>query len=299
MSIEVITSVLIAASANAPAGAYDLTDLATVHDELSLPTAAVDNDPFLSRAITQASAVIASYCKRVFAIEALQDLIYIQQDPYPWQTPGGVYPLQLTRWPIINSAVVGFTGNTHGNTTVDGIASTSGITAGALVFAIDGSIPPGTTVASVAGSSITLSESASTSVMGQSLNTGLQVIQTLSTNETQTLVYGTDYTVDPKYGWLIRLDEFTSNSVKWEAEPVQVQYQAGYAPIPSDLQDACLRLVTARYKARGRDPMLVSRDQPDRIGSERYWVGQLVGQNGALPPEIEAMVEIYRVPSVN
>lgn len=295
MAVEVITTVLVAATSTPPAGPYDLTDLNTVHDELSVKDGDTSNDAFLSRAITQSSIAIANYCNRVFQVEAVQDQIFIQQDPFPWQVPGGVYPLQLSRWPLVNSTPVSFTGNTHGTEDVDGIASTAGITAGALVFAADGSIPAGTTVATVSANSITLSQPASSSETGLSLTVGLQVVQTLAAGDTQTLVYGTDFTVDPVRGWLIRLNSWTGVSEKWESEPVTVQYQGGYADIPDDLVDACLRLVTARFTARGRDPMIVERSQPT-LGSTRYWVGPTPGQKGAFAPEILSLIEHYRVP---
>src|SRR6185437_9590144 len=124
---------------------------------------------------------------RVFALETLQDLIYIQQDPYPWQVPGGVYALQLSRWPLANSGVVAFSGTTHSSTVVDGIKSTAGIATGSLVFASDGSIPVGTTVKTVNPASLILSQAARTSVAGLSMTTGVQVVQTLSVGTTQTL----------------------------------------------------------------------------------------------------------------
>lgn len=300
MAVSIITSVLTAARAAPRGKPYDLTDIATVHDELSITTT-VDtaNDPFLLRAITQASIAIAKYCNRVFPVEAVQDQIFLQQDPYPWQVPGGVFPLQLSRWPLSNSNVVAFTGNTHGTNVIDGIASTAGLAIGMLVFAADGSIPPGTTIqATPAANSITLTHAATSSATGLLLSTGVQVVQTLGVGQTQTLVYGTDFTTDPALGSLIRLDKFTGVGVKWESIPVTVQYQAGYSPIPADLVDACLRLVTARFRARGRDPTLVQRDQPQTLGTERYWVGAAAGQNGAFPPEILGIIESYRVPSL-
>lgn len=298
MSVSIITSVLVAARASPRGKPYDLTDIATVHDELNIAVANTENDPFLLRAITQASTTISKYCNRVFSVEALQDLIYIQQDPYPWQVPGGLYPLQLSRWPLVNSNVVAFTGNTHGTNVIDGIASTTGLTIGMLVFAADGSIPAGTTIQTTpAASSITLTQAATSSETALSFTTGVQVVQELSVGDTQTLVYGTDFTIDPKQGWLIRLDKWTGVSVKWEAEPVTVQYQAGYSTIPADLVDACLRLVTSRYTARGRDPTLVQRDQP-QLGTTRYWVGTAPGQTGAFAPEILGLIEPYRVPSI-
>lgn len=295
MAVEIISTVLVAATAAAPAGPYDLTDLATVHDELSIPTNATDNDAFLQRAITQASRAIKNHCNRVFQVEAIQDQCYIQQDAYPWQNPAGVYPLQLTRWPLVNATPVTFIGTTNGTTLVQGIASTAGIVEGELIFAADGCIPPGTTVVTVTSNSIVLSAAASSSE-SVSITTGIQVIQTLAAGYTQTLAYGSDYTVDAKRGWLIRLNTWTGESTRWEAEPVTVQYQAGYNPIEDDLIEATLRMVTARFRARGRDPMLVQRNQPDAIGMERYWVGTAPGQVGTLPPEVVELVDHYRVP---
>jgi hypothetical protein len=296
MAVEIISTVLVAATATAPASPYDLTDLATVHDELSVPTADSSNDAFLSRGITQASTAIANYCNRVFAVESIQDQIFIQQDPYPYQVPGGVYPLQLSRWPLVGTTVTPFTGNTHGTTTVDGITSTSGLVAGQLVFAADGTLPAGTTIATIATNSITLSAAATSSETGLAFTTGVQVIQTLSVGDTQTLIYGKDFTIDAARGWLIRLNSWTGVSEKWEAEPVTVQYQAGYATVPLDLVDATLRLVTARFRARGRDPMLVEQTQSQALGSQRYWVGSTPGQKGAFAPEIASLIDQYRVP---
>jgi hypothetical protein len=295
VAVEIISTVLVAATATAPAGPYDLTDLKTVYDELNLPASNTADAAFLQRAITQASQVIASYCNRVFAVEALQDQIFIQQDPYPWQVPGGVYPLQLSRWPLPDTSAISFTGNTHGTTTVDGIPSMTGLAAGQLVFAADGSMPAGAEIQSVGTNSITLTAAATSSETGLALTAGLQVVQTLSVGDTQTLVYGTDYTIDAKRGWLIRLNSWTGVSERWEAEPVTVQYRAGFATIPADLTDACLRLVTMRYKLRGRDPTLRSRGEPG-VGQEQYWVGALPAQRGSLPPEIQALVDPYRVP---
>jgi len=298
LAVETISTVLVAATATAPAGPYDLTDLATVRDELSAKTDDTSNDAFFSRAITQASAAIANYCNRVFPVETIQDLCYIQQDPYPWQVPGGVYPLQLSRWPLNNYSVVSFTGNTHGSTAVDGIANTTGLVANMPVFASDGSLPAGTLIQSVSANSIVLTEAATSSETGLAFTTGVQVVQTLGTGTTQTLVYGQDFTVDAKRGWLIRLNAWTAVSERWEAEPVTVQYQAGYSTIPYDLVDACLRLVTARFRMRGRDPTVVERTQGQIAGTERYWVGTTPGQKGAFPPEIAALIDQYRVPVI-
>lgn len=100
MRIDTITEIVVAAAT------YDLTDLATVHDELRIPTGTTTDDPFLTRAITQVSTAIQRHCNRVFAVETVRDVVYPERDDYPFQVPGGVSPLQLTRWPVIGVASV-------------------------------------------------------------------------------------------------------------------------------------------------------------------------------------------------
>lgn len=91
MLLGTITTVVTAA------GTYDLTDLDTVRDELSLKANDTTNDNFLSRAISQASVAIANYCNRVFAAETVQDVIYASSA----RAYGGVAALQLSRYPVI------------------------------------------------------------------------------------------------------------------------------------------------------------------------------------------------------
>lgn len=224
MAIEIITTVL------TPAASYDLTDLATVKDELSLPTADTSKDCFLSRGITQVSAAIARYCNRVFPAETVSDLIYLRGRPFSPHyavTPlGQPAPLQLTRWPVVSMT---------------------------------------------------------------------SVIETAADGTTTTLLEDTDYQLDPATGWLFRLDCTSGMLRNWFTASVTAQYEAGYAAIPDDVVDACLRLVTLRFKARGRDPSLMEQTTQE-LGTQRFWVGPAPGQNGAMPPEIEALVDRYRVP---
>lgn len=98
-----------------PAESYDLTDLATVKDEIGLTDTATDT--FLSRAIRQASRVAANYCNRPFVAEGLRDEFRIAIDyvsPPCSYAYAGLYDaygtesaaLQLSRFPIINVASV-------------------------------------------------------------------------------------------------------------------------------------------------------------------------------------------------
>lgn len=296
MAVRLSTTVLVPATAAAPAGPYDLTTLAVVHTELDIPATDTTKDSFLQRAITQASRAICAYCNRVFAVELVQDVAQLQQDPYLWQTPGGVSPLQLSRWPIAGDPPITVTGNTANSSVVTGLASTTGISQGDPAFASDGSIPPGTTVQSVLPGTLVLTNATTGATQGLSITTGMQVLQTLSVGVTQALVYGTDYAIDADRGSLLRLNAYTGASVRWEAEPTTVTYLAGYSAVPPDVEEACLRLVTARFRARGRDPTLLERSQTGNLGTERFWVGNRPGQVAGIPPEVAGLVEPYRVP---
>ena len=95
MPYEITSSVITAAST------YDLTTLAVMHDELNIPSNDTSKDASLARIITAVSAGVAKYCNRVFALETVRDVIFPQRDAYPYQVPGDIAPLQLSRWPIV------------------------------------------------------------------------------------------------------------------------------------------------------------------------------------------------------
>lgn len=115
-----------------------------------------------------------------------------------------------------------------------------------------------------------------------------------------TLDEGSDFITDLERGWLTKLDPNTGYPTSWSPDRYTVQYTAGYFEAgsgspPADLEMAVLRLVTARFKARGRDPFLRSQGEPG-VGQEQYWIGALPGQTGPFPPDIAAVLEKYRVP---
>lgn len=83
-----------------PAPSYDLVQLADVHTELGIATGDTSNDVWFGKAITRISATVSKYCRRVFQLETVSETIYPQLDPYPYQVPGRVQPLQLARWPV-------------------------------------------------------------------------------------------------------------------------------------------------------------------------------------------------------
>ncbi len=111
----------------------------------------------------------------------------------------------------------------------------------------------------------------------------------------ETLVSGTDYRADNDNGILIRLD--TNGYPKpWLAWPLSVTYSAGFAIVPTDVQDATIRLVKARYLAQGRDPFLKSENIPG-VRDVAYWVAT-GGDAGNMPPDVEDILENYRIPVV-
>ncbi len=225
MSVRIISTVLTATSS------YDLTTLVNIKDDLAIPSTDTSSDATLARFITEQSVLVAQYCNRVFPIETIQDVIYPDRDPYPYQVTGMLSELQLSRWPIV--------------------AVTS-------------------------------------------------VTDTVAVGVANTLVSGTDYQIDAARGWLTKIDPNTGYPTGWSPDQYTIEYTAGYFEAgsgnpPPDLEMAVLRLVTARYKARGRDPFLRSQGEPG-VGNEQYWIGALPGQTGPFPPDIAAVLEKYRVP---
>ena len=303
MGVAILKTVL------APAADYDLTDLATVKDELSIPAIDTSNDSWLGRAISQVSAVVARYCNRVFLPELLLETQYIEQDAYPNQTPGGIAPLQLSRWPILGLVSVKHLIAT--NTTQALVQGTD--------FAVDYDkgqlirLNPFTGVAVVWEALPTIIEySAGYGAIVEEARTvpatpgpyTVTVINAATFSFDGGVIYanGTAFTAVSgapaaagEYSVALATGIYTFNAADQGASIV-IDY--GYSDIPDDLIDAVLRVVTQRFKQKDRDPMLMSTNQPG-VGEKRWWVGTTAGQNGALPPEITGLLDgTYRVPTV-
>lgn len=128
------------------------------------------------------------------------------------------------------------------------------------------------------------------------------VIETFALGVTNLLTEGSEFVTDLALGWLTRIDANTGAPIGWSPNQYAILYQGGlFTPgttnPPADLEMAVLRLVTARFKARGRDPYLRSQGEPG-VGQEQYWVGAMPGQTGPFPPDITAVLEKYRVPTL-
>lgn len=111
------------------------------------------------------------------------------------------------------------------------------------------------------------------------------------------LAEGVDFLVQNDRGILSRL-YLNSNQMNWPALPVCVQYQAGFATIPLDLQDAMIRMVKARWFARSRDPM-VRQENVEGVYSATYWFGTGPGSPADMPNDAAAFLDRnYRVPVI-
>jgi hypothetical protein len=83
--------------------------------------------------------------------------------------------------------------------------------------------------------------------------------------------------------------------------PTVAQYSAGYQitdPEFADVFDAVTRMVKARYFAQMRDPALRSENVAGAYEAQ-YWFASGPGAAvGNLTPDVEALLENYRVPTM-
>ena len=120
----------------------------------------------------------------------------------------------------------------------------------------------------------------------------------------QPLAEGVDFLSDynansPDFskGWLTRLFQIDGTPRRWTGIPILVQYQAGYADLPDDLQDAALQLVKAKWFARNRDPKLRSENVVGAYEAQ-YWFANGPGSDGEFPPDVQTVIDRYRMPTI-
>jgi hypothetical protein len=103
------------------------------------------------------------------------------------------------------------------------------------------------------------------------------------------------YQLDPRRGWLLRAIPYTDPELLHPEDliwPVginnfRVQYTAGYATVPEDVQEACAELVASWFQQRGRD---LSLESEDTASTYRYRAIDF----DQLPKRIEALLKPYR-----
>ena len=296
MPMADITNVLAAAPS------YDLTDLATAKAELGIASTDTSQDTWLTNAISQISAAISAYCNRVFAQETVADIVYPALDAYPFQVPGGIPRLQLSRWPVATARVcISLTAAVAAGAAVLPVVSQTGLAGGMPVGGVGTAdvLAEATLIQAVnADGTITLTRPIKGALAAGAVLWAGPVIRVADpANVVRTLDPACAYAIDARPGQVVRMDRFTGYPALWYPLKTTVTFQGGFASIPFDVVDAALRLLTQRAASRDRDPMLKSRDQPG-LGTETYWVGSVPGVKGAFPSEIAALLDTYRVPVI-
>jgi hypothetical protein len=99
-----------------------------------------------------------------------------------------------------------------------------------------------------------------------------------------------DYALEPLAGHLWRITEPKAWVVGGGG--LSVLYDAGFAEVPADVQQAVLDLCTMESSGRGRDPMLRATESPG-LGRQEFWVGGVPG-GSLLPQDIASLLNPYR-----
>ena len=288
-----------------PAASIALVDLASAKDELELQVSNTKHDTWLTGAIKRMSGMMANYTNRQLMPELVQDVVDIDRDPYPYQSPGGFASIQLSRWPVLGViSVVQTLSATQTQTLVEGTDYRVDLANGMLYklnpftgVVTDWEASPVTVVFSAGyGALVTQAATIPASTPWQVTVSGAA---SFSCDHRVAFSSGTALTrvaTAPAAG---QYSVSTAGAYTFAAADANKAVNITYAQrvVPDDLVDICLRLVVARFRARGRDPMLMQRDTPD-IGTERFWVGGVIGQDGPFTPDVISALDTYRVPVI-
>jgi hypothetical protein len=104
------------------------------------------------------------------------------------------------------------------------------------------------------------------------------------------------YQIDERRGWLLRAIPYTDPELLHPEDLVwpvginnfRVQYTAGYAPVPEDVQEAAAQLVAMLFKDLGRNQNLVS----ENLTGAAYRA--LTDTDNQLPRSIRVLLQPYR-----
>ncbi|MDE1914738.1 MAG: hypothetical protein KGJ57_17435 [Sphingomonadales bacterium] len=301
MAYSVSSTVLVAAAT------YNLTNLNTARDELSIAANNTSKDSWILRALAGVSGMVTTYLRRVLVPEIVQDAFDIQQDPYPYQTPGGFAELVLTRWPVLGVISV-----------IQTTAAGSSPSTKVMVQGKDYTLDPETgrllrlnpftgvvttwealpvVVQYAAGFGSIVSESGQVPSTAPYQVTVSQAA-TFSCDWNVASSSGTPFTrvsgIPAPGQYAVSAGIYTFNATD-AGTGLAVQYAV--AKVPDDIVDVVLQMLTGRYMSKGRDPSLIQRETPG-VGVERFWIGTTPGQNSPFPPDVEGVLRPYKTPMV-
>jgi hypothetical protein len=122
------------------------------------------------------------------------------------------------------------------------------------------------------------------------------VISIASVTEDGAALDSSAWSFSAEPGFLYRKDA-AGELTQWSADKIVVTYSAGFAAIPDDIVDACIKAVKWKHFARLRDPAVRSRDVSG-VYSASYWGGTGIGGAGDLSQEVVDVLDRYRIPAV-
>lgn len=117
------------------------------------------------------------------------------------------------------------------------------------------------------------------------------VISVASISEDNAALSSSDYSIDTDLGSVWRLNNASPGM--WLGATTVVVFDAGYNEIPGDVVEATLYLITLRFRAQGRDPMLKVKEGPT-FGREEFWIGPTPMMQGGMPINVAQMLDPYR-----
>lgn len=263
---------------------YALTTIARVKDRLDIKVN--DFDPILTRMINAATDFIERECGKSGLERYPNDGHFVQKTYL-----NEVYSVRGTRQErlILRNAPVTYlivTGNlTAGSAVVPNVVPSTGIVAGMPLYAIQGLFPQGTTVASVSGSSVTMSQPASVTQTGAVFEiSGLINFQWRAGTPSNPnwMAFITDqfeleqqgysgivrvYGVMPRiYSNMLRATYVAGFPIDWPNAGNGSTHQ-----LPADLTNLCENLVVRIYKQR----LLAGRASESIQGATVAWRNQL------------------------
>jgi hypothetical protein len=296
----------------------DLIDLDMARQHI--PTSIDTDEPVISTLITSASQAIRRYCRRDFVSQAYDELYNGHGDRRLALRQYPVISVQSVRY---RPVVVLKLQNNLVNTPIARVSVTSvGLT---LTWTTSGVVSTNTSVTFAANPTIVALQNAVSALGNGWSAVGAGYDQWPSADlyvpngivgsagplpvsvgaltaagmfaELRMHTYDlSGYQTDQRRGWLLRAIPYTDPELLHPEDLIwppginnfRIQYTAGYATIPEDVQEACAELVTSWFVARGRD-MTLEREQ--FTGSNTY----LTERNKAqLPDRIKAILRPYR-----
>lgn len=273
----------------------DLIDLDRARQ--NLPQAVNADEPAICTLVTAASKAIQKYCRRDFVATAYDELY-----------DGGGNYLVLKNYPVISvesvrsdpTTVLQIRNTSSSNQQARVAVTASGLTfkrvAGGVATTDSLTFAANATVSAIATAINALGNGWEATVAGDYGGWPSADLRALQGALNAAGVYAglkiqvrevSAFDVDTDHGWLFRSD---FDHVPWSPgrNHYRVQYTAGYATIPEDVQEACAELTATWFQQRGRDLSFGSEGTPGN-----YWYRvQPVGQR--LPERIRALLAPYR-----